>query len=655
MVKLLLAGAAVILALATSSVSAQCVVRKEWNELSPSEISSFFAAVNKLKARPMSGSTNPSVMGYDDFVTVHYNAAIPAHGQPQFFPWHRKLLLDYEAALLSVDPTIVLPYWDWTRDSQSPISSVLFAANAFGGDGSGDSYCVTTGAFSSWSSNPNGIWVPDRLSLRGKMSKPLCLSRNFIQGAAFWSADSIGALINQKTDYDSFHQAIEGSPHGSVHTIIGGTYGDMTPMSSTNDPIFFMHHAMVDKIWSRWQEACPQYLHQYNGQITLNTPAVAATVNDVMGPWTNVVNDVIDTRNILNNAGRCYTYSNSGTLDQWLAANKFTCPGGNPSASPILSVSGSVTITISPTATSNTTNPNSTATSSTLPSAVAASQQWFQNALLQLIPPPNGSKFLVKRADYCEPGSYGCFNTTSSTVASSYSSASATAAPSYVVSSTAAPSYMASSTAAPSTASSTTGYSNATATSVVNATVTGYSNATATSAINATVTGYVNGTATHSVNATITGYSNATATSAVNATVTGYSNATATISHSVNATSTACLNATSTISYASPTVKPSPPVYSPLPNITVYAPAGNDTTDLVHIRHPYDLPDSYIKMMHLDPYTVRQTEVNNKHYVDTINNKPDYVSPSALQYHSAYADKKKKCNKQGKNHTVKKH
>ncbi|WP_266157487.1 tyrosinase family protein [Dyella silvatica] len=52
---------------------------------------------------------------------------------------------------------------------------------------------------------------------------------------------------------------IEGFPHNKVHNCIGGVgpldpgpYGNMTNFLSPIDPIFFLHHANIDRLWDLW-------------------------------------------------------------------------------------------------------------------------------------------------------------------------------------------------------------------------------------------------------------------------------------------------------------------------------------------------------------------------------------------------------------------
>ena len=56
----------------------------------------------------------------------------------------------------------------------------------------------------------------------------------------------------------SFRNQLEGwigpNLHNRGHVWVGGS---MLPMTSPNDPVFFMHHCMVDKIWHEWQLRFP--------------------------------------------------------------------------------------------------------------------------------------------------------------------------------------------------------------------------------------------------------------------------------------------------------------------------------------------------------------------------------------------------------------
>jgi len=39
----------------------------------------------------------------------------------------------------------------------------------------------------------------------------------------------------------------------------------MNPVSSPGDPIFYMHHAWLDMLWAKWQDASPARLKEIGG------------------------------------------------------------------------------------------------------------------------------------------------------------------------------------------------------------------------------------------------------------------------------------------------------------------------------------------------------------------------------------------------------
>jgi tyrosinase len=55
--------------------------------------------------------------------------------------------------------------------------------------------------------------------------------------------------------------------HGAGHFSIGGDGGDV--FSSPNDPIFFLHHAMVDRVWWLWQALHLNQAKSIAGTITI--------------------------------------------------------------------------------------------------------------------------------------------------------------------------------------------------------------------------------------------------------------------------------------------------------------------------------------------------------------------------------------------------
>ncbi|KAK9760639.1 hypothetical protein K7432_015142 [Basidiobolus ranarum] len=270
---------ALVLALTSLSTTfAQCKVniRKEIRQLTTSERNAFINAVNTIKKNGR----------YDELVSIHLNYVPYAHSTPAFFPWHRTYIRMLELALQSVNPKVTLPYWDWTLDSQAPEYSPIW--KWFGGNGRRSDGCVVSGPFANW---------------RAKLPQPHCLQREWDSGqkiSAFWSPESINYFIKYSNGFDKLRNNIEPGPHATVHNNIGG---DFQYMTSANDPIFFLHHAFIDKIWADWQTSHPRLANDYSGVNLVSRRN--ATVNDVLTPFNTRVRQVQNSRRL------CYQYSKS--------------------------------------------------------------------------------------------------------------------------------------------------------------------------------------------------------------------------------------------------------------------------------------------------------------------------------------------------------
>ena len=226
-------------------------------------------------------------------------------------------------------------------DAQTPASSPVFQQSAFGGDGDATTHCLNSGLAAGWISESG----PDN-TVVGQ-----CLKRQF-QFKTFWSSDAITALISKSTDYETLHLGVENGPHGTVHKQVGGEVGDFAQMWSPNDPLFYIHHAMVDKIWWKWQQSCDAYAQRYIGSIT-----------DLMPPFAQNANDSFSTSSDI----LCYTYSQSQG-DQRLNLN---CP------------SGLKTNIFNAT---NTTTPELPPANNTVITVPDAFPDWFQASIASLVP-----------------------------------------------------------------------------------------------------------------------------------------------------------------------------------------------------------------------------------------------------------------------------
>jgi tyrosinase len=261
----------------------------------------FSLGVNRLKQDFSAGITTQTlgfggtpvpVSAYDQFLIWHYvamNTLTPdspanrtgrnaAHRGPIFPPWHRFTLLLFEQHLQRVlnDVNFGLPYWDWAADGDKTraqqVASALWQPDGIGGSG----VPVTTGPFAF---DPN----PQSRGFRVFFAQSLQTGRLTVNRSGRGLARQLGetsdapglptttqvrqALQSQsvfdRSDWDAaargFRNRLEGwwtvpssaAPglHNRVHVWVGG---DMGPATSPNDPVFYLNHCNVDRIWEAW-------------------------------------------------------------------------------------------------------------------------------------------------------------------------------------------------------------------------------------------------------------------------------------------------------------------------------------------------------------------------------------------------------------------
>ena len=112
-----------------------------------------------------------------------------------------------------------------------------------GSSGSGPVGCVTTGPFRGWKDH-NGKCLTRGVNWKIHDQKP------------FTGRVRLAEIISQYPHFGSqrnygFRLVLEGTPHGMTHNYLGG---HLRSFISPADPIFFSHHAYVDKIWATWQD-----------------------------------------------------------------------------------------------------------------------------------------------------------------------------------------------------------------------------------------------------------------------------------------------------------------------------------------------------------------------------------------------------------------
>ncbi|KAH7147166.1 monooxygenase [Dactylonectria estremocensis] len=304
-------------------------VRKEWRELDDAEKAEYLRAAVCLRGLPKAKYANIDAVTtrLDDLVYTHFTLNTEIHFVANFLPWHRWYLQLHEDLLRTeCGFNGTQPYWDWSIDSDAnntPNSPVFDPVTGFGGDGKrtgsdepGFQRCVVDGPFA----NTNLTLAMGWPNMNDPGNRLHCFTREFNGGmgndengdpiigdmqAGAYSSN----VMNTIYAFENFPEMVnmlEGLPHAQIHSII---FGDMGPATSPNEPLFFLHHANVDRAWAKWQGRNVTRLADYAGFQDLDR-TMSASITDTMpilelGDTEPIVKDYMDTE-----AGPlCYTYS----------------------------------------------------------------------------------------------------------------------------------------------------------------------------------------------------------------------------------------------------------------------------------------------------------------------------------------------------------
>ena len=238
------------------------------------------------------------------------------HGNWWFYVWHRGYLGYFEQTIrsLSGDSDFALPYWDWTDlpripdgmfdgvlsptdsaympytdnlavftsyfkpaltqywESLSPAQKGQLSTRGYkqikdvwndvtgNGVSGNESFAPTCGARYLSRSNP-GLdgdttnAVAPFTVMSGLLAPEFYNAINYLSFTSIRTPSHNSAPPSSSTAFS----VLEGQPHNLVHNCIGGAgpldpgpYGNMTNFLSPVDPIFFLHHANMDRLWDVW-------------------------------------------------------------------------------------------------------------------------------------------------------------------------------------------------------------------------------------------------------------------------------------------------------------------------------------------------------------------------------------------------------------------
>jgi Common central domain of tyrosinase/Polyphenol oxidase middle domain len=264
-------------------------VRRNVADLDPQAIASLRKGVATMKDTSLFPQSDPRSWRFQ--ANIHGTSDTPArptwnqcqHGSFFFLSWHRMYIYWFERILraASGDPDLALPYWKWTDQRRLP-RPFREPADA--------------------STNP--LYTSQRAPLLNDGSRQLqsstvstTKSMDFPNFSSPPGDDQSfgGQRVTQPAHDTGPHGQLERQPHDGIHDTVEGLMG--VPATSARDPIFWLHHAMIDRLWNRWVRRSSSQGNPVGNSVWMDTQFTFFNANGTQVSMSG--KDVLDTANQL--------------------------------------------------------------------------------------------------------------------------------------------------------------------------------------------------------------------------------------------------------------------------------------------------------------------------------------------------------------------
>lgn len=198
-------------------------IRKNFREMTEHEKSSLVNAFYELRQGPdlvsnladfhrdfanFDGTNDP------ERLDIHKN--LPDEPERDvFLPWHRMQMFEMEQAMQEIDANLSIPFLDWTIEN-SPEAA---------------------------------LWDDEFM---GQFNEVWDLGREYGARGNLPGNSDILFVQTFSSDFLLYSDRLErGTVHSGPHVWTGGWMGGP---ASPRDPVFYLHHTFIDRLWQQWEE-----------------------------------------------------------------------------------------------------------------------------------------------------------------------------------------------------------------------------------------------------------------------------------------------------------------------------------------------------------------------------------------------------------------
>jgi tyrosinase len=268
------------------------LIRREVRSLTPADgiLDAYSEAIRVMQERP---NENPTSWFYQ--AAMHGSEEEPTqalwnqckHGSWYFVAWHRMYLYHFEQIVREAVREVggpadwALPYWNYGLNGVNASLPDAFRKPT-NDDGSTNYLFVEERA-----PGINGGAILPKTAT----SPTVALSRPDFVGVAEFG----GGVAPPNEQFWEQKGRLEETPHNVIHGLVGGGTGWMrNPDEAAKDPIFWLHHSNIDRIWAlwnahghvnpndpKWTEQAFEFFDAGGNQVAMTCAEVVDTIKDL--------------------------------------------------------------------------------------------------------------------------------------------------------------------------------------------------------------------------------------------------------------------------------------------------------------------------------------------------------------------------------------
>lgn len=274
----------------------------------PQELTKYRQAVHAMRQLDPPGDGKPTNPLSWTFQAAMHGRSLPngnpdnrnalwnncQHGSWFFLAWHRMYLCAFERVIQHFlnDDEWSLPYW-YAFDPDDDSKAVL--PPAFRDQTPGNDLFTQKRSIPANSGDPLAGVDQGNAAVLAALGAPLFYTDDGTQSFGGGQYDS---LAHNGSELG----LLEGVPHGNVHVLVGNDYvgntlvrrGWMGSFATAGlDPIFWLHHANIDRLWQVWLNADPSHTNPTGNSAWMHTRFSFPKPGGGMVTWE--IGDVLDT------------------------------------------------------------------------------------------------------------------------------------------------------------------------------------------------------------------------------------------------------------------------------------------------------------------------------------------------------------------------